>query len=102
MKKRIASAVLASAMALCLAGCTGNVPAAVTDKIEEAANDVVESTVEEVTEQVEEVAETVGDVAEEVQDQGEDALGDGVMSYAEYAEAALDSEVTVITYVQGH
>ena len=101
MKKRIASGLLASAMALCLAECTGNAPA-VSDKVEEAITDTVEEAVEEVTDQVEDVAEAVGDAAEEVQEQVGDALGDGVMTYAEYAEAALDSEVTVVTYVQAH
>ena len=101
MKKRIASAILASAMALCLAGCTGKAPA-VTDKVEEAVTETVEDAVEEVADQVEEVTEDVNEATEEVVEGVEDALGEGVMTYAEYAEAALDSEVTVVTYVQGH
>ena len=100
MKKRIASAVLASAMAFCLAGCAGTAPAA--DKVQEAVNDVVESTVEEVKDQVEDVAETVSDVADEVAEEVADTTDDGVMTYQEYAEAALESEVTIVTYVQAH
>ena len=57
---------------------------------------------EEVKDQVEDVAETVSDVADEVAEEVADTTDDGVMSYQEYAEAALDSEVTVECYVQDH
>lgn len=48
---------------------------------------------------VETVLENVPDVDVDTEPQPED---DGVMSYADYAAAALDDEVTVVTYVQAH
>lgn len=105
MKKRIASVVLASAMALCLAGCTGTSTTSTTDNTETSSSleDLFTSAIEDtVSDVVEEVQDTVDEVTEEVTGDVEGADAEGVMTYAEYAEAALDSEVTIVTYVQGH
>ena len=48
-------------------------------------------------------AEQFGDVLSDLDtDTDADTEDEGVMSYADYAAAALDDEVTVVTYVQAH
>ena len=97
MKKKIVSVLLASAMALSLAACgakdAADTAAEETAAVEEAATEAAE----EVQETTEEVAENVEEAVEEVA-----ADSEGVMSYADYAAADLDTEVTVVTYVQAH
>ena len=97
MKKKIVSVLLASAMALSLAACGANdaadTAAEETAAVEEAATEAAE----DVQETTEEVAENVEEATEEVA-----ADSEGVMSYADYAAADLDTEVTVVTYVQAH
>ncbi|MCR4618156.1 MAG: hypothetical protein K5669_08235 [Lachnospiraceae bacterium] len=96
MKKKIASIVLASAMALSLAACGAK----------DAANEVVEDTQAAVEEVAEEAAEAVTEAAEEVKEEVTEAVETveeaEAMSYADYAAAELDTEVTVVTYVQAH
>ena len=49
------------------------------------------------------VAEQFGEALSDLDtDTDADAADDDVMSYADYAAAALDDEVTVVTYVQAH
>ena len=91
MKKKMVSVLLASAMVLSLSACgkTEEVPAA-----EEPV--AVEETAEETAEAPAAEAET--ETAAETEETAE-AAGD-VMSYADYAAADVDTEVTVETYVQ--
>ena len=86
MKKTLA-VVLTMGLALAFVGC-GKQAAEVAETATEAA-----SVVEEAATAAESVAEAVAEVAEE-------AKAEGVMTYAEYAAAELDSEVVVETYVQ--
>lgn len=92
MKKKMVSVLLASAMVLSLAGCgkteeapVAEEPAAVEEAAPAEAEEPAEApAAEETTEAAEETAEAAGDV----------------MSYADYAAADVDTEVTVETYVQ--
>ena len=85
MKKTLA-VVLTMGLALAFVGCGNETPAQTTETAAEAVSDAAT--------EAESVAE---EVAEEV---AEDVKAEGVMTYAEYAAAELDSEVVVETYVQ--
>ncbi|MBE5842209.1 MAG: hypothetical protein E7304_12495 [Butyrivibrio sp.] len=85
MKKTLA-VVLTMGLALAFVGCGKETPAQTTETAAEAVSDAAT--------EAELVAE---EVAEEVT---EDVKAEGVMTYAEYAAAELDSEVVVETYVQ--
>ena len=85
MKKTLA-VVLTMSLALAFVGCGKEAPAQPTETAAEAVSDAAT--------EAESVAE---EVAEEVT---EDVKAEGVMTYAEYAAAELDSEVVVETYVQ--
>lgn len=85
--KKILALTLALCMVLALCACGSE---AATTPVEETAAPVVEETAEPVVEEV--VEEPVVEEAEEV----------SVMSYAEYVEAELDTEVVVECYVQAH
>ncbi len=85
MKKTLA-VVLTMGLALSFVGCGSKEATQVADTATEAAS-AVQETVTEVTEAVEAVADA-------------DAKADGVMSYADFAAAELQSEVVVETYVQ--
>ena len=92
MKKTLA-VLLTMGLALSFVGCGSK---ETTEAVNETATEVAETateTAEAVEEKVEETAEAVAEVAE-------DAKSEGVMSYADYDAAALDSEVVVETYVQ--
>ena len=90
MKKTLA-VLLTMGLALSFVGC-GKEAA----QVAETATEVAETAQETATE----VAETATEVAETVAEVVEDVKGDGVMTYAEYDAAALDSDVVVETYVQ--
>ena len=83
MKKTLA-VVLTMGLALSFVGCGSKEATQVADTAAEAAS-TVQETVAEVTEAVETAT---------------DAEADGVMSYADFAAAELQSEVVVETYVQ--
>ena len=85
MKKKLCSVALASVMALGLAAC---------GKTEEVTADVQEA-VEAVESAANDAAEAAADTAEAVTGEPGD-----VLSYADYAAADVDTEVTVETYVQ--
>lgn len=85
MKKTLA-VVLTMSLALAFVGCGKETPAQTTETAAEAVSDAAT--------EAESVAE---EVAEEVT---EDVKAEGVMTYAEFAAAELDSEVVVETYVQ--
>ena len=91
MKKTLA-VLLTMGLALSFVGC-GSKEAT---QVAETATEVAETAQETATE----VAETATEVAETVAEVAEDAKGEGVMSYADYEAAELDSEVVVETYVQ--
>lgn len=94
--KKFTAFLLTGLMVTSLVGCGSKaeeVPAADT-----AA--AVEETVEEVAEEVAEAEEVVEEVVEEAVEADAEVKGEGVMTYAEYAAAELDTEVTVETYVQ--
>ena len=75
--KKLLVLLLAAVMVLSLAACTKKEDTKATDNTEDTqATDDTESKSEE--------------------------AADGVMSYAEYMDAELDSEVTVVCYVQAH
>ncbi len=90
MKKKMVSVLLASAMVLSLSACGK------TEEAAEAPANEVEETAEETAEAPAAEAET--ETAAETEETAE-AAGD-VMSYADYAAADVDTEVTVETYVQ--
>ena len=91
MKKTL-TVVLAMGLALAFVGCGSKEAATVTETATETAA-AVEEVATQATEAASTVEETVAEVAEEVK-------ADGVMSYADYVAAELDSEVVVETYVQ--
>ena len=88
--KKFSAVCAAAALVLTLSACGKT-----TEPVEVPQPDIdTDAIVETVLENVPEV-----DVDTETEPQPED---DGVMSYADYAAAALDDEVTVVTYVQAH
>ncbi len=113
MKKKLVSIMIAGAMALCLAGCGGNTAqsgsssensgSSLGDLLNSAVGDAVNSAVDEANSALGDAAEQINGALNEVNDAVE-SVGEGtdVMSYADYAAAELDSEVTVVTYVQDH
>lgn len=96
MKKSLVL-LLTSVMVLGLVAC-GKSKDAVAEDVAPATETTVEEAVEEVVEEVVEEEATVEEVVEEAA--ASDEKGEGVMTYAEYAAADLDTEVTVETYVQ--
>ena len=89
--KKIWAIALAGVLAASLTAC-GSGSSASTETTQAAAQAQTQETTTEAETTVEETtaAET------------EEALEEGVMSYDEYMAAELDSEVTVVTYVQTH
>lgn len=87
--KKIALLVLSVILVLACVGCGENA----SNVSDESTNDVADESVNEV------VSEDASDVAD-VTDEDTSAESEGVMTYAEYDAAALDSEVVVETYVQ--
>ena len=94
--KKFTAFLLTGLMVTSLVGCgSKSAEAPATD-----AAAAVEETVEEVAEEVAEAEEVVEEVVEEAVEADAEVKGEGVMTYAEYAAAELDTEVTVETYVQ--
>ena len=91
MKKTLA-VVLTMGLALSFVGC-GSKEAT---QVAETATEVAETA----TEVAETAQETATEVAETVAEAAADTKADGVMSYADFAAAELQSEVVVETYVQ--
>lgn len=87
MKKTLAT-VLVSAMVIGLAGCGAS-----------SDNTAAESTTEAATEAVTE-ASTEEAAEEAATEAAADEKSEGVMTYAEYAAADVDTEVTIETYIQ--
>ena len=87
--KKFTAIALASALVLALGACggTAEAPAPAT---------------EPVAEETETPAEPEEKPEEEAPAEEETPADEGVMSYADYAAADLDTEVTVVTYVQAH
>lgn len=90
MKRKMITVLLTSAMVLGLMAC---------GKTEEAAPNV-EETVEEAAPETTEAAADTTEAAADTTEAASDASASAVMSYADYAAAPVDSEVTVETYVQ--
>ena len=88
MKKTLA-VVLTMGLALSFVGC-GN----------KTATETVETATEAVSEAVETATEAASVVEEVVETVADDAKAEGVMTYADYAAAELETEVVVETYVQ--
>ena len=82
MRKFVYSAVTILALGLAVTGC-------------KKADDVKDTTAAETT-----VAQTTAAETTAAETTAAEAKNEGVMTYAEYVEAALDSEVVVETYVQ--
>ena len=95
MKKKITVLALVSALIVSAAACSGNNPAAATTTAAAAttttAADTTTTTEAAATTETNETAGT---------EAGGNETATGVMSYAEYAAAPIDSPVTVETYVQ--
>lgn len=88
--KKLVSGILAASMLLALAGCK---------KDEETTTTTTEATTETTTEAT---TEASSDESTEASSEDTTAAEAGkVMTYAEYAEAAIDTEVTIEAYVQG-
>lgn len=87
--KKIALLALSVILVLACVGCGENA----SNVSDESANDVADESVNEV------VSEDASDLTD-VTDEDANAESEGVMTYAEYDAAALDSEVVVETYVQ--
>jgi len=105
--KKFVAVMLAGTMALSLVACGGNAAGTQQSEpsaqVEESVNDQ-ESTeaVESAQESTEESAqESTEEASEESEEESEQAFGD-VMTYAEYAEAELDSPVVIEAYVQAN
>jgi hypothetical protein len=90
MKKTLA-VVLTMSLALAFVGCGKQEVTEVAETATEAVSAVEEAAT---------VAESVAAEVTEVAETADDAKSEGVMTYAEYAAAELDSEVVVETYVQ--
>ncbi|ADL32968.1 hypothetical protein bpr_I0219 [Butyrivibrio proteoclasticus B316] len=90
MKKTLA-VVLTMGLALAFVGCGKQEVTEVAETATEAVSAVEEAAT---------VAESVAAEVTEVAETADDAKSEGVMTYAEYAAAELDSEVVVETYVQ--
>ena len=89
--KKLAAMLLVMATGVAAVGCaTTTAPAAPAAEAAEEAAEAVEEAAEEAAEEV----------AEEAEEVFEDVKGEGVMTYAEYAAADLDTEVVIETYVQ--
>jgi hypothetical protein len=88
MKKTLA-VVLTMGLALSFVGC-GN----------QTATETVETATEAVSEAVETATEAASVVEEVVETVADDAKAEGVMTYADYAAAELETEVVIETYVQ--
>ena len=88
MKKTLA-VVLTMGLALSFVGC-GN----------KTATETVETATEAVSEAVETATEAASVAEEVVETVADDAKAEGVMTYADYAAAELETEVVVETYVQ--
>lgn len=86
MKKTLAT-VLVSAMVIGLAGCGAS-----------SDNTAAESTTEAATEAATEAVTEASDEA--TTEAAADEKSEGVMTYAEYAAADVDTEVTIETYIQ--
>lgn len=96
MKKSVVL-LLTAAMVLGLVAC-GKSKEAVVEDVAPVEETVVTETVEETEPETEEAAPETEDVVEEAA--GSEEKSEGVMTYAEYAAADLDTEVTIETYVQ--
>ena len=90
--KKFTAFLLTGLMVTSLVGCGS--------KAEEVPAADTAVAVEEVAEEVAEAEEVVEEVVEEAVEADAEVKGEGVMTYAEYAAAELDTEVTVETYVQ--
>ena len=103
--KKVLVIVLAAVMVLGLAAC-GQKTEEVASQAEEKASEVVSEAEEKVEEVVEEVEEKVDEVVEKVEEKVDEVLGTDeeakVMTYAEYAAAAVDDAVVIECYVQDH
>ena len=118
MKKKLVSVMLAGAMALCLAGCGGGSSTGSSDSsssssgssfgdlLNNAISSAVDEAVGEINSEIQDVSDQIGDAVGDVNDGlaqiGSQAKSEGVMTYAEYAAADLDTYVTIETYVQAH
>ena len=94
MKKKVMALVLASVMALSMAACSSSDS---SDTTEETEEEVVEEE-EEVEEEAEE--ETEAEEEEEAEEEAEETSDVTVMTYAEYAAAAVDDEVVIEAWIQ--
>ncbi len=94
MKKRITVLALVSALIVSAAGCGGNTPAASTTSAASTTTTAAADTTSAAPAENTETNETARTEA------APDNNASGVMSYAEYAAAPIDSPVTVETYVQ--
>ena len=93
MKKTLA-VVLTMGLALSFVGCGSKAATETAETATEAVSEAVETATEAASEAA---AEAVSEAAEAVAD---DAKSEGVMTYAEFAAAELETEVVVETYVQ--
>lgn len=93
MKKTLA-VVLTMGLALSFVGCGSKATTETAETATEAVSEAVETATEAASEAA---AEAVSEAAEAVAD---DAKSEGVMTYAEFAAAELETEVVVETYVQ--
>ena len=91
MKKTLAT-VLVSAMVIGLAGCGASSDNTAAESTTEAATEAVTEAVTEAS--TEEAAE------EATTEAAADEKSEGVMTYAEYVAADVDTEVTIETYIQ--
>ena len=95
--KKFTAVCAAAALILTLSACGKTTEAPVVEQ-PEIDTDALASDLNAVADQF---GEALSDLDTDT-DTDADAADDGVMSYADYAAAALDDEVTVVTYVQAH
>ena len=95
--KKFTAVCAAAALVLTLSACGKTTEAPVVEQ-PEIDTDALASDLNDVADQF---GEALSDLDTDT-DTDADAADDGVMSYADYAAAALDDEVTVVTYVQAH
>ena len=94
--KKFTAVCAAAALVLTLSACGKTTEAPVEVPQPEIDTEALANDLNNTAEQV---GEALSDLDTDTDAAAED---DGVMSYADYAAAALDDEVTVVTYVQAH
>ena len=100
MKKKVMALVLASVMVLSMAACSSSDSSDTTEETEEEVVEEEEEAEEEAEEETEAEAEAEEEAEEAEEEAAEETSDVTVMTYAEYAAAAVDDEVVIEAWIQ--